>query len=152
MNKSITIAVDFDGTIVEHKYPKIGGELPFAIHTLKALQKKGHRLILWTCRTGKELEEAVGFCSKQGLEFYAINKNYPEEKLNETISRKILANLYIDDRNFGGMPDWIHIYTSLHPEESGVKNKKQNWWKRKELAASRKNENDQVSQLVTILL
>lgn len=146
------IAVDFDGTIVEHKYPKIGRELPFAIHTLKALQKKGHRLILWTYRAGKKLEDAVEFCSKQGLEFYSINKNYPEEKFNDKISRKILADLYIDDRNFGGIPDWTYIYISLHPEESGVKNKKQNWWKRKELAASRKNENNQVSQPVTILL
>lgn len=129
MNEAKTIAIDFDGTIVEHKYPKIGKELPFAIHTLKALQKKGHRLILWTYRSGKELEEAVEFCSKQGLEFYAINKNYPEEKFNNTISRKILADLYIDDRNFGGMPDWTNIYQTLHPEEGGTK-KKSKWWKK----------------------
>ena len=132
MKQPITIAIDFDGTIVEHKYPEIGKELPFATHALKALQKKGHRLILWTYRAGKELEEAVEFCSNQGLEFYAINKNYPEEKINDNISRKILADLYIDDRNLGGMPAWTEIYQTIHPEETIIKKtkpSKKRWWK-----------------------
>lgn len=100
------IAVDFDGTIVEHKFPKIGKPLPYAFDTLKRLIKEGHLLILWTYRTGKELEEAVEFCKKNGVEFYAINKSYPEEEYNEQIGRKILADIYIDDRNFGGFPGW----------------------------------------------
>ncbi|KJF43867.1 BT0820 family HAD-type phosphatase [Draconibacterium sediminis] len=115
--RPLTIAVDFDGTIVEHQYPKIGNELPFAFETLHALQKKGHKLILWTYRSEIELDEAVEFCREKGLEFYAVNKNYPEEKMNDKISRKILADLYIDDRNYGGMPEWTDIYYSLHPEE-----------------------------------
>ena len=65
------IAVDFDGTIVEHKYPEIGRELPFAIETLKKLQQERHRLILWSVREGKLLQEAVDFCRERGLEFYA---------------------------------------------------------------------------------
>ena len=69
------IAVDFDGTIVEHRYPAIGKELSFAIETIKALQKKQHQIILWTFRVGKELDEAVEFCKKRGVEFYAVNKN-----------------------------------------------------------------------------
>jgi len=117
MRTPLTIAVDFDGTIVEHRYPKIGNELPFAIETLRALQKKGHKLILWTYRSEQELDAAVEFCREKGLEFYAVNKNYPEEKRNDKISRKILADLYIDDRNFGGMPEWTAIYHHLHPEE-----------------------------------
>lgn len=129
MSVPITIAVDFDGTIVVHKFPKIGKELPFAIHTLQALKEKGHRLILWTYRAGEELEEAVEFCRKRGLEFYAVNKNYPEEKYDDTISRKILADLYIDDRNLGGIPPWTEIYQTLHPEESIKAVKKQKWWK-----------------------
>jgi hydroxymethylpyrimidine pyrophosphatase-like HAD family hydrolase len=129
MKEPLIIAVDFDGTIVEHKYPAIGKELPFATHTLKALQTKGHRLILWTYRAGKELEEAVEFCSKQGLEFYAVNKNYPEEKFDDGISRKILADLYIDDRNLGGMLPWDEIYRIIHPEEATTKTKKQKWWR-----------------------
>lgn len=129
-NKKLTIAVDFDGTIVEHKYPAIGKELPFATDTLKMLQKKGHRLILWTYRTAEELKEAVDFCEQRGLHFYAVNKNYPEEKDAHALSRKILADLYIDDRNFGGMPSWTEIYQTLHPEDYAYKplKEKKRWW------------------------
>ena len=67
------IAVDFDGTIVEHKYPAIGRELPFAIETLRKLQSERHKLILWTVREGVLLEEALSFCRERGLEFYAVN-------------------------------------------------------------------------------
>ena len=81
------IAVDFDGTIVEHKYPHIGKEIPFAIATLKKLQTEHHILILWTVREGKFLKEAIEFCRKKGLEFYAVNRNYPEET-DEIISFK----------------------------------------------------------------
>jgi len=111
------IAIDFDGTIVEHKYPALGKEIPFAIQTLKMLQKKGHQLILWTYRAGRELDDAVEFCRSRGLEFYAINKNYPEEVFDSSISRKINANLYIDDRNFGGLPDWGEIYAQIVGED-----------------------------------
>ena len=132
MRNKLTIAIDFDGTIVEHKFPQIGKELPFAINTLRMLQAKGHRLILWTYRAGDELEQAVDFCSKNKLEFYAINKNYPEEEYDDSISRKILADLYIDDRNFGGMPNWTNIFQSLHPEAAHLleKPKKKSWWKK----------------------
>jgi len=114
------IAVDFDGTIVEHQYPEIGKPVLFAFETLKALQEKQHQLILWTYRSGKELEDAVEYCRKNGVVFYAVNKNYPEEEFNEeTVSRKILADLYIDDRNVGGMPGWGEIFQMIHPEEGG---------------------------------
>lgn len=109
----MTIAIDFDGTIVEHKYPKIGKEVPFALQTLKQLYQDGHQLILWTYRAGQELQEAVDYCAQNGITFYAINKNYPEEVFDETISRKIIADMYIDDRNYGGMPDWGEIYSSI---------------------------------------
>ncbi|MGQ1890279.1 BT0820 family HAD-type phosphatase [Thermophagus sp. OGC60D27] len=112
------IAVDFDGTIVEHRYPQIGKEKLFAFETLKALQKQGHLLILWTIRTGKELDEAVEFCAKNGLEFYAVNKNFPEEKFDESVSRKINADIFIDDRNVGGFPGWGEIYQMLSKEVS----------------------------------
>ncbi len=110
------IAVDFDGTIVEHEYPKIGKPKLFAFETLKALQKKGHQLILWTYRSGNELKEAVEFCRENGIEFYAVNKNYPEEEYNNSISRKIMADIYIDDRNIGGFPGWSKIWELLNPE------------------------------------
>ena len=113
------ISVDFDGTIVEHRYPEIGKEMIFAFETLKALHKQGHQLILWTIRTGKELEEAVEYCSKNGVEFYAVNKNYPEEVFEEgEVSRKINAEVFIDDRNVGGFPGWGEIYYMLNPNEN----------------------------------
>lgn len=115
-NNKLIIAVDFDGTIVEHKYPAIGEEMLFAFSTLKALEKQGHTLILWTYRAGKELDEAVAYCKQNGIEFYAVNKNFPEEKFdNETMSRKIIADVYIDDRNVGGFLGWSKIWEELGP-------------------------------------
>lgn len=109
------IAVDFDGTIVEHRYPAIGREIPFAIETLKRLSCEHHRLILWSVREGALLEEAVRYCSDRGLKFYAVNSNYPEEnRLHENFSRKLKADLFIDDRNLGGLPDWGLIYRMIH--------------------------------------
>jgi hydroxymethylpyrimidine pyrophosphatase-like HAD family hydrolase len=110
------IAVDFDGTIVENKYPEIGEEKTFAIETLKQLQKRGHQIILWTYRTGKELEEAIEFCRKRGLEFYAVNKNYPEEKPEDNLPRKINADLFIDDRNLGGFVEWGKVWQIITNE------------------------------------
>lgn len=107
------IAVDFDGTIVKHKYPAIGKEIPFAIDTLKLLQKKGHKLILWTYRSGLELEKAVDFCRKRGLIFHAVNSNYDGEEYDSTYSRKIYADVFIDDRNLLGIPEWEKIYKLL---------------------------------------
>ncbi len=117
------IAVDFDGTIVEHKYPLIGDEIPFAIDTLKRLVDDGHQLILWTYRAGNDLAKAVSFCEQKGVKFYAINKNFPEEVFNNCMSRKIIADMYIDDRNFGGMPDWGVIYASISGNKLDVKKK-----------------------------
>jgi hypothetical protein len=115
------IAVDFDGTIVEHKYPAIGKPIPFAIQTLKMLQQKGHLLlILWTYRSGIYLDDAVDYCRTNGIEFYAINASYPEEVFDETMSRKIDCDLFIDDRNLGGLPSWGEIYQTLHPEDGGM--------------------------------
>ena len=104
----MTIAVDFDGTIVTHEYPKIGEELPFATDTLKMLIREQHKLILWTVREGELLDEAVNWCRERGVEFYAINKDYPEEKKewNNHFSRKLKVDLWIDDRNIGVLPDW----------------------------------------------
>lgn len=113
---SKVIAVDFDGTIVEHKYPAIGKEMLFAFATLKALQQKGHKLILWTIRTGDLLQEAVDHCANNGVVFYAVNKNYPEEVIDNNSSRKLNADIFIDDRNVGGFMGWSEVWNTLHPE------------------------------------
>ncbi len=115
----MTIAVDFDGTIVEHRYPNIGREIPFAIETLKMLSKEGHRLILWSVREGELLNDAVEWCRERGLEFYAVNKDYPEEKREDcNFSRKLKAEMFIDDRNVGGLPDWGVIYKIISEKKS----------------------------------
>jgi len=107
------IAVDFDGTIVTHEYPAIGKEIPFAIDTLKRLQQEHHRLILWTVREGAELEAAVNFCKERGLEFYAVNSDFPEDLPDIPQPRKLGVELFIDDRNLGGLPDWGIIYRMI---------------------------------------
>jgi hypothetical protein len=94
------LAVDFDGTLVEDKYPDIGEPNLVLFRDLKIIQKAGYRIILWTCRTDKSLEQAIEFCASQGLIFDAINKNIPE--VIETFggdARKIYADAYIDDKN-----------------------------------------------------
>jgi hydroxymethylpyrimidine pyrophosphatase-like HAD family hydrolase len=113
---SKVIAVDFDGTIVEHAYPKIGKEMLFAFATLKALQSKGHKLILWTFRHGDLLYDAVDYCKKNGIEFYAVNRNYPEEKWDDSVPRKVNADIFIDDRNVGGFIGWSEVWQTLHPD------------------------------------
>ena len=104
------IAVDFDGTIVEHRYPSIGKVIPDSFKVLKKLKAEGHIIILWTCRSGVELKEAVKYCKKNGLEFHALNNNSNDEEFDNDTSRKIYADLYIDDRNLFELPDWNTIY------------------------------------------
>ena len=112
----MVIAIDFDGTVVEHRYPEIGREIPFATDTLKMLIADHHKLILWSVREGKLLDEAVEWCRERGVEFYAVNRDYPEENGKESnafFSRKLKADLFIDDRNIGGLPDWGTIYRMI---------------------------------------
>ena len=126
------IAVDFDGTIVEHKYPSIGKEKPFAVDTLKKLSEDGHQLILWTVRSGSLLDEAVRWCESRGLKFFAVNSNMPagslfEHRLGD--SPKIVADVFIDDSNLGGIPDWGEIYEMITGMRH-TKRKKRPWWKK----------------------
>lgn len=142
----MTIAVDFDGTIVKHRYPEIGPEIPFAIDTLKLLIKEHHRLILWSVREGELLDEAIEWCRQRGVEFYASNKDYPEEKpTDHGFSRKLKVEMFIDDRNVGGLPDWGTIYRMIHDKKTYAEvlreeimesmgayeePKKKKWWQR----------------------
>ena len=127
----LIIAVDFDGTIVDDAYPEIGSPKLFAFETLKELKKDGHRLILWTYRYGSKLQEAVDFCAQNGIEFYAVNKNYPEEKFEGKVSRKIHADIFIDDRNLGGLKSWGEIYKMIKNDPNAhlpMKKKKKWHW------------------------
>ena len=118
----MTIAVDFDGTIVEHRYPEIGEELPFATETLRMLIKDQHRLILWSVREGQLLEDAIKWCRERGVEFYAVNKDYPEEKeeWNNHFSRKIKADVWKD----------LIAQASRRTLEHHEAPKKKHWWSR----------------------
>ena len=124
----LIIAIDFDGTIVEDAYPKIGEPMIFAFDTMKKLQNEGHRLILWTYRNGRKLQEAVDFCEANGIEFYAVNKNYPEEEFDGKISRKIHADLFIDDRNVGGFIGWTEIYKQIFNHDPEPQKKKKSFF------------------------
>ncbi|HLW09761.1 MAG TPA: hypothetical protein VKX35_05130 [Fermentimonas sp.] len=112
----MVIAVDFDGTIVKDRYPLIGEPVPGATETLKKLRKEGYQIILWTCRTGKHLAEAVKYCAENGIRFDAINQNlrYRTVYYKGSDPRKVGADLYIDDRGIGGLPDWEDIYELIH--------------------------------------
>lgn len=116
----MVIAVDFDGTIVKHRYPEIGDEIPFAIETLKMLASEGHQLIMWSVRSGKLLDDAVEWCKERGLEFWAVNRDFPEEDINNNreFSRKLRVDMFIDDRNLGGLPDWGTIYKMIHDKKT----------------------------------
>lgn len=121
----MTIAVDFDGTIVTHAYPKIGKEIPGAVATLLRLQKDGHRLIMWTSREGDLLKEAIEYCHAKGLEFFAANEHYAAEPLPDSgnrpkACRKLTADLYIDDRNLGGFPGWEAVYEMVSKRMSSA--------------------------------
>lgn len=94
------IAVDFDGIIVEDKFPEIGEPDTLVVTCLKFLQQQGHKLVLWTSRVGTKLDEAVETCNRLGLKFDAINDGEPENLAQYgTNPRKIYADVYIDDHS-----------------------------------------------------
>lgn len=94
------IAVDFDGTLCENKWPEIGEPNNELIAYLKKRQEAGDKLVLWTCRVGKILDNAVAWSAEQGIIFDAVNENLPEMvAFFGTDTKKIFANEYIDDRN-----------------------------------------------------
>jgi len=93
-------AVDFDGTLCVEKYPGIGEPRQNVIDFCKQKRAEGHKLILWTCRCGEYLEQAIKWCEEQGLIFDAINENLPERIAEYGGDcRKISADFYLDDKN-----------------------------------------------------
>ena len=114
-----TIAVDFDGTIVEDRYPDIGPLIPEARKTLQEFKAIGGKVILWTCRTGADLSSALVYLDGVGIHIDAVNSHLPENietfrrqfphVLDRDVeSRKIPADMYLDDRNPGGV-DWNFV-------------------------------------------
>ena len=114
-------AIDFDGTIVEEKFPEIGELKPVAAKFIKQLQQNGHKWILWTLREGEKLDEAVKFLEAHGLHPDAVNDNLPEVQAAFAYNpnpRKVFANVYIDDHNAGGLlwPWWNMLLNSYEKE------------------------------------
>lgn len=113
------IAVDFDGTLCESAYPSIGDVMPGAKKSLEELREKGHYIIIWTCRTGELLVNAINWLLEEGIPFDRVNDHEPE---NLTIygdgGKKVYANVYIDDKNLGGFPGWYETMRLLraHPD------------------------------------
>lgn len=97
----VIFAVDFDGTLCRHDFPRIGHGNQGLIEKLIEVRRNGSKLILWTCRHGEYLRAAVEWCKERGLEFDAVNDDLPEvvESFGSEKSRKVFANFYIDDRN-----------------------------------------------------
>ncbi len=114
------IAVDFDGTLVENAWPNIGAPIDYVVEYVKRRQSCGARLILWTNRCGKYLDEAVAWCERKGIVLSAVNENLPE--IIEAFGgdcRKIFANEYLDDRAI--LPSqlmWKELF--YHEEGKGV--------------------------------
>lgn len=106
------IAVDFDGTLCENKWPEIGDANAILINALKEEREKNNtRIILWTCRVGQYLDEAVTWCKERGLYFDAVNDNIQEAKeIFGGDSRKIFAHVYIDDKAIG---PWRWLYERI---------------------------------------
>lgn len=114
------VAIDFDGTIAVTEYPHIVSAVPEALAFIGECRRLGVAVILWTCRTGEHLTDAVAWCGSQGIAFDAVNENLPDwieawENLFPGIPadcRKVCASKYIDDRANSGI-DWGKLHEWL---------------------------------------
>ena len=119
------IAIDFDGTIVEHDFPEIGKLKPHAKEIINRLFEQGHKIIIWTCRStqihktpNSTIFAVKDFLLTNGIRFHTINNNYAG--LGFQPSPKVYADLYIDDRQLGGIPDdWRQIYDMIKIHTNG---------------------------------
>lgn len=104
------IAIDFDGTICRGKFPAIDGLQPYAKEVMQALKDAGHYIIINTCRSNDQLLEAINWMLAEGLAFDRVNDNRPEQiAYFNSNSRKVYANVYIDDKNLGGFDGWLRV-------------------------------------------
>lgn len=108
----LMLAIDFDGTIVDHQFPEIGELRPNAVEVINKLYNEGHEITIWTCREGEDLEKAKQFLIDNGIPFHRFNANRPDQIcLFNNDCRKVYADIYIDDRQVGGLPkNWEVIY------------------------------------------
>lgn len=115
IQQPIILAIDFDHTIADVDFPVIKGFKPNAKHYINLLYEEGFYISVWTCRSGMHKDAAEDFLNKEGVNFHCINENHPIliEHWGET--RKLAADIYIDDKQLGGIPeDWALIYQLIH--------------------------------------
>lgn len=123
--KSYLFTVDFDNTCALEKFPDVGEDVPTAPMVLREMVRKGHKIILWTCRSGKQLEDAVAWFKERNIELFGVNDNpEPDPDLAKTygIPRKVIGDFNIDDRNLG-CPTFEY-----KDEETGKFFKVVDWW------------------------
>lgn len=124
------IAVDFDGTLHTGAWPCIGAVAPYAIEAMQKLKADGHYLIIWTCRDGEPLRDAINWLLKCNIPFDRINDHHPDSSAKYGYpSRKVYAHLYVDDKQVGGLPTWPEIYKYVSDAEAEYK---QNAYEKKE--------------------
>lgn len=112
------VAIDFDGTIVENQFPKIGELMPGAVEYIRKLHEDGHKIIIWTCRSGDNLLDAGTFLKLEGIPFHELNDNLADNvQLYGNNSRKVYAHCYVDDKNVGGFSGWQATYDWITEEE-----------------------------------
>lgn len=118
----LTLAIDFDGTIVTNDYPEVGTLKPNVVETIQKLYAEGYTILINTCRTGVYEKDAIQCLKKNKIPYHAINENLPEVVMQYPAeARKLSADLYIDDRNLGGIPDdWHDIYNMITGAKSRV--------------------------------
>ena len=108
------VAVDFDGTLHDGEYPQIGEIMPGAAKAMQALHDDGHTIIIWSCRAGDRLNEMLDWLDAEEIPYDYVNEHASE--VIETFhsdSRKVYADVYIDDHNIGGLPSWHRIYRMI---------------------------------------
>lgn len=119
------IAIDFDGTIVQNKFPAIGQLMHEAKEYMNRLAADGHYIIIWTCRSGDDIVKVVNFLLQEGIRFDRINENNPDNMAKYTNnSRKVYAHAYVDDRNVGGFLGWEMTYKLIGKVEKEYQEKK----------------------------
>lgn len=112
------ISIDFDGTIVNEMWPRIGSMKKGAREVINRLYSEGHYIIINTLREGPYELEARLYLKRAGINYHGFNENHPDAVVKYYDSRKIGADIYIDDRNIGGIPDWETIYKIIQDKQT----------------------------------
>lgn len=121
MNTQIILAIDFDGTIAEHSWPELGAIRPGAAEYINKLYEEGYYIIIWTCREGEHLDWIADYLNNHKINYHLINEhNRDVFNFYKNDTRKIFADIYIDDKQLSGLPaHWSDTYQLIkkHSED-----------------------------------